>query len=649
MTGQSGSGKTQTTKHVLSYLFKVSHPISNIFNETKLEALFCLLNAFCSASTNKNSCANRFLNIFLLEFSHTGQLVSILLQLITFDHTRLIYQPKNESTYQIFSHLLNGPTSVLQDLQLNDLNLDSIDCVDKLLSSNLFYQLLSSKKSNEENDTDTLIFKRVLDSFKILNFNENETKSILNLLGAIVHLNLAGTCNALSNSSTPSTTNNLANNYYRVGQFRSPNDAHKAANLLGISYNQLNDAIFTLVNSQTSQGTGLGAAPRNKYSHFSNSGSSRVSPETSPLANLTADECLQGFCMGLYQECLSLLVNCINRAFKQTSNQNQGICNSILLIDPPGFQSQSDPGSPLSYSDLMCNYINERLQLMFYQINFISPIEKFAQEGLDNSDLVDHIPESPSSLVNWLDRPPAPNTVLSRSTNVCSADASCGLLWLLEEQIFNNEIKTNDQFISKLAEFDAKQNFLKLDKQKNSFTLYHQFGQFPVEYNISNWLETYNKEFITQRNALTLLQLSRKDIISNTFTNSTAMSNAAATLNTTFNGNSAQNSYLASSLNAHYDYNSNTSSTSLKRQASVRKMLTLSKRKSFIINFKLQVDSVFDSIRKTKPNFVFCLLPDKRISSEKREFLDEVNVPFLRSQLKAYQLLAACRIYRQGK
>jgi myosin heavy subunit len=628
--------------------------------------MFCLLNAFCCVRTDKNSAGtNRFLNIFLLEFNHAGQLASLLLQLITFDHTRLIYQPANESNYLIFTHMLNGASlTTRHDLQLNDFDVscrasESATSNSEKVANNFISHLVDSRANTSNDDmalNDKIIFQRVLDSFKALNFEENEIKSILTILAAIIHLNLAGACKLAS--SNVASANQGSN---RAGQFRSPNDAHKAANLLGISYNQLNDAIFSLIQSASGSDLVGNGANKNKYSHLSNNGSSRVSPDTVSLVNLTPIECVQGFCMGLYQECLNLIVNCINRTFKPLANQNHAICNSMLLIDPPGFRGQSSThDSPLEYSDLMCNYMSERLQLMFYQINFITPIEKCAQEGLDNSDLVEHIPESPSSLVNWLDRPPAPNSILNRLSTLSSVDTNCGLLWLLEEQIFNNEIKTAQQFLSKIAESDPRQNFLTLDKQSDSFTIYHQFGQFPIEYNLNTWLENYNKEFVTQRNALTLLQLSRKEAISQTFINSSAMSNAAAALNTAFNNSntpgssvnvSAQN-HLVASMSGYFESGSSNgaSATSLKRQASVRKMLTLSKRKSFIINFKLQIDSVFDSIRKTKPNFVFCMLPDKDIPNfDLREFLDEINVPFVRSQLKAYQLLAACRIFRQGK
>ncbi len=49
--------------------------------EDKLDAMFHILNAFCSIQTEKNlKGANRFLNIFLLEFNHSGQIASVLLQ-----------------------------------------------------------------------------------------------------------------------------------------------------------------------------------------------------------------------------------------------------------------------------------------------------------------------------------------------------------------------------------------------------------------------------------------------------------------------------------------------------------------------------------------------------------------------------------------
>ena len=226
------------------------------------------------------------------------------------------------------------------------------------------------------------------------------------------------------------------------------------------------------------------------------------------------------------------------------------------------------------------------------------------------------------------------------------------------------EQKSSKIFMQKLIESDTKQNFLSsaINSNTNNFTIYHQYGQFPVEYNVDGWLEKFNREFLTQRNALPLLQESKKDSISASFLNSATMSNQAAALNhhgVSMTGNSSTNNtpfYLSSSnLDANNISNVSNTTSSLKRQASVRKMLTLSKRKTATINFKLQIDSIFDSMRRTKCNFVFCFLPEQnKIGETSKKFTNNatqeyLDVPLVRNQLKAYQILAAARIYRQGK
>jgi len=530
--------------------------------------------------------------------------------LIALDYTRLVYQPNEESNYLIFYYLLYGSDSPLKsELQLNNITIGKN-------SGNLLFQSEIDTKLKGENAKERL--HDILESFKILSFSESEIKSVISILAAIIHLSKADATQSQSSS--------------RNGQFLNPNEAHKAASLLGITFQQLNDSVFSLLSSSSDS--------KSKYGHLSNSGSAKISPDANADLNLDPIECLHGFCIGLYQECLNLLVNFINRAFKPTSTSNafnyqQPIANSMLIIDPPGFQyhpvNSNIKTNAASYSDLMCNYLCERLQLMFYQINFINPIEKCAQEGLD-IDLVEHIPESPSALVNWFDRP---STVRGTPS---------GLLTLLEEHI-SSDSKSCDQFMRKLIDSDQKQNFLSTNNQ--NFTIHHQFGLFPVEYCLNKWLEFYCKDYPTHRNASVILYESKKECVSASVKLSSALSNVAAAFN-----NSSFNFNAVSSLS---NGESNpAASTSLKRQASVRKMLTMSKRKSFKVNFKLQLDSIFDSMRRTKCNFVFCALPVQSVPNQQQQqnFLmltEKLDVPLLRSQLKAHQILAACRIYRQGE
>lgn len=512
LTGHSGSAKTTNAKYTLNYLFKVAAPSAatnnnTAFSEAKLNAMFCLLDAFCSISTDRNThAANRFINMFLLEFNHSGQIASILLQLISLDHTRLVYQPANESNFLIFYYLLFGcsDATLKSDLQLdNNIQLNA-NTTDKEADRNLFFP--GSFATTDLEKTSRIHFQQIMGAFDVLNVKESEVKAILSLLASIMLLGKAGAVSASTNS--------------RFGQFKLPNEAHKVASLLGVSFQQLNDNIFCNLPTQSS-------GHHTKYGH---SGSNAVSPDSASGANLTPVECLEGFCLGLYQEAMGMLTNFINRAFRTMSNMtnyqqyHQSISNSMLIIDPPGFQNQPQNGNskpvPFSYSDLMCNYLSERLQLLFYQINFINPIEKCAQEGL-NIDLVEHIPESPSQLVNWFDKPAAP-AILNRTVNTIQPNgqlkspisSNCGLLWLLEEQISSGH-KSAEMFMRKLIESDQKKHFISVKtKQDGNFTIHHQFGQFPIEYNVSTWIENYCKEYITQLNVPIVLAESKKEFLS---------------------------------------------------------------------------------------------------------------------------------------
>lgn len=90
-------------------------------------------------------------------------------------------------------------------------------------------------------------------------------------------------------------------------------------------------------------------------------------------------------------------------------------------------------------------------------------------------------------------------------------------------------------FFKRLADSDPRHHFCTVmpsaqASSTHQFTVYHQFGQFAVDYNLAEWLAHYNKEFVTQRNALPLLQQSKREYVSHAFISSAAMSNAAAML-----------------------------------------------------------------------------------------------------------------------
>lgn len=175
-----------------------------------------------------------------------------------------------------------------------------------------------------------------------------------------------------------------ANSGQRMGQFKSPNEAHVAASLLGVSFNQLNDFVFTFNNLSSSTNarskflgtsSSSGSPAEMAHSYFLHQQTSAHHQQMQPL------DCLYGFGLGLYNECISLVTNCLNRAFARPLNApNQPVANCMLLLDPPGFQYQttrSGVAPNASYADLVCNYVSERLQLAYYQVPHFQEIQVF--------------------------------------------------------------------------------------------------------------------------------------------------------------------------------------------------------------------------------------------------------------------------------
>jgi myosin heavy subunit len=349
-----------------------------------MSAMCNIIESFCSIQTSQTDNVNIFLNVILLEFGYSGQIVSMLVQLINLDQTRLVNQCRNQTNFRIFHQLLAGlDMKTRVDLQLTDIDLDN----------NLFIRNALCMSTR-----DTCDWYTVLQSFEQLNFTKDEIQTIQTLLAVVYHL---GT-----------TSNQTRQSGMCI-----------AASLLGVTYDQLYECIYT--QHASSKNTFEFNDYKDNDECTSGGSGSMYSSNTnlhSSSSATTSTECLKGFCIYLYHECLSLISNCINRAFQNT---NQMTTTSLLLIDPPGFQMNADSNNG-TYFDLINNYLCERFQLMYYQLNFINKIEKYTLEGLD-IDLIEHVPESPSTLVSLLDKPPSIlRSVNLQSLNDQSKLGNCG-------------------------------------------------------------------------------------------------------------------------------------------------------------------------------------------------------------------------------
>ncbi|XP_048036663.1 unconventional myosin-XVIIIa-like [Megalobrama amblycephala] len=100
------------------------------------------------------------------------------------------------------------------------------------------------------------------------------------------------------------------------------------------------------------------------------------------------------------------------------------------------------------------------------------------------------------------------------------------------------------------------------------------------------------------------------------------------------------------------------SQLALRRATSMRKTFTTGmaavKKKSLLLQIKLQVDALLDTVRRSRVHFVHCLLPRAEVlrAAGSEESCDtglmQMDVALLRAQIRGFKLLDSLRIYRQG-
>ncbi len=127
----------------------------------------------------------------------------------------------NENSFHVLSHLVAGADPML----LKELNLDNVskeECGANAFAT--FYKADELQKATSE-------FAKLVQSFVVLNVSDVHVKAIWSVLAAIVHLGFAGITTVESGGET------------RL-QFVNPTSARLAANLLGITMEDLTSSIL---------------------------------------------------------------------------------------------------------------------------------------------------------------------------------------------------------------------------------------------------------------------------------------------------------------------------------------------------------------------------------------------------------------------
>ncbi|XP_019453619.1 PREDICTED: myosin-2-like isoform X2 [Lupinus angustifolius] len=350
ISGESGSGKTETAKIAIQYLAAVGGGSGGI--ENKLLQTSCILEAFGNAKTFENDNSSRFGKLIEICFTTMGKICGAKVQTFLFEKSRVVQSGSTERSYHIFYQLCAGASSALKEtLNLRPISeykyLNQSDCV-KIAGVD------DARKFQE--------LMRALDTVQIC---EEDQELIFKMVAAVLWL---GNISFQVNDSE---------NHIEVVDDEA---VTSAALLMGCSSQELMAALST-GRAQSEDGT-----------------------ITKKLSLQQAIDTRGAIAKFIYATLFEWLVEQLNKSL-QVGKKCTG--KSISILDIYGFETLQKN----SFEQFCINYANERLQQHFNRHLFKLEQQDYESDGIDwtkidfvdNQECLDLFEKKPLGLLSLLD------------------------------------------------------------------------------------------------------------------------------------------------------------------------------------------------------------------------------------------------------
>uniref|UniRef100_A0A670IGV0 Myosin VIIB n=1 Tax=Podarcis muralis TaxID=64176 RepID=A0A670IGV0_PODMU len=356
ISGESGAGKTESTKLILQFLAAISGQHSWI--EQQILEANPILEAFGNAKTIRNDNSSRFGKYIDIHFNQNGVIEGARIEQFLLEKSRVCRQAPEERNYHIFYCMLMG------------MNLEQKKMLNLGTASEYTYLTMGDCTSCEGRN-DAKEYAHIRSAMKILMFSDSEHWDISKLLAAILHLgNMEFEAAVYDNLDCCAV---LDSAHFSI-----------ATKLLEVDSGELHSSLTN--HSIIIRGESV----------------------SMPLSVAQAADVRDAFVKGIYGLLFLWIVNKINTAiYNPPSQGHKKTCRSIGLLDIFGFENFTTN----SFEQLCINFANEHLQQFFVAHVFKLEQEEYLAEHItwnhidftDNCTALEVIALKPMNIVSLID------------------------------------------------------------------------------------------------------------------------------------------------------------------------------------------------------------------------------------------------------